>query len=338
MPVMATARTTSTGRVLAALVVPLLLLGVMLALESTASARSTGSGCTGTYGWPVKPFDEAHPIRGGFGDPRTVFRGPRTKNTLLTGGGGFSFHQGLDISAPDGSPVYAVSSGTVVRARGGRVTVECGNGRTFQYWHIEPAARVGQHTIAGKTLLGFIQPKREHVHLTHLEDGRAVNPLAPRRLSPYRDATTPDVLGIATRRSGARLALVAEAVDMPSMTVPGRWRGFPVTPARITWRIEDSTGHVVVANRVARDVRRGLPRNDRFWGTFARGVHQNWPVFDGRKERGLTGRYLFRLTRSPFDTRSLRNGTYVLVVTAEDIVGNAATRTLDLRVANTTGS
>ncbi len=183
MPVMTTARKTSTRGALAALfVVPLFVIAA-LALDSIAQASAPGTGCSGSYGWPVQPFDRAHPIRGGFGDPRTVFQGSRSEETIREGDGGFSFHQGLDISAPDGSPVYAVASGTVVRTRGGRVTVECGNGRTFQYWHIEPAARVGQRALAGKTLLGFVQPKREHVHLTHLEDGRAVNPLAPKRLA-----------------------------------------------------------------------------------------------------------------------------------------------------------
>ena len=204
---MTTSRTIPTRGALAALLVPLFVIAA-LALDSVAQASAPGTGCSGSYGWPVKPFDRAHPIRGGFGDPRTVFQGTRSDETLLEGDGGFSFHQGLDISAPDGSPVYAVASGTVVRARGGRVTVECGNGRTFQYWHIEPATRVGQHAVAGKTLLGFVQPKREHVHLTQLEHGRAVNPLAPNRLAPYRDATVPVVSEIAIRRQGA-LAMFA---------------------------------------------------------------------------------------------------------------------------------
>ena len=325
MPVMTTSRTIPTRGALVALLAPLFVIAA-LAFDSVAQASAPGAGCTGSYGWPVKPFDRAHPIRGGFGDPRTVFQGTRSEETILEGDGGFSFHQGLDISAPDGSPVFAVASGTVVRARGGRVTVECGNGRTFQYWHIEPAARVGQHAVAGKTLLGFVQPKREHVHLTHLENGRAVNPLAPKRLAPYSDETTPEISEIAIRRQGALATFAAEAVDMPSLPVPGRWHGFPVSPAFVTWRIEDAAGRIVVGTRVVRDVRRTVPKNDRFWGTFARGTHQNWPVFDGRKERGMTGRYLFKLSVRPFDTRTLRDGHYVVVVTVQDTVGNRDVR------------
>jgi hypothetical protein len=327
---MTTARKTSArGALAAALVAPFFAIAIAaFALDSVAQASSPGTGCAGSYGWPVKPFDRAHPIRGGFGDPRTVFKGARSEETVHEGDGGFSFHQGLDISAPDGSPVYAVSSGSIVRARGGRVTVECGNGRSFQYWHIEPAARVGQRAVAGKTLLGFVQPKREHVHLTHLEDGRAVNPLAPNRLTPYADTTVPEVLNVTLRRAGSRIALTAEAIDMPSLPVPGRWNGFPVTPALVTWRIEDSTGRVVVPTRVGRDVRRTVPKNDRFWETFARGTHQNWPVFDGHKERGMTGRYVFRLTARPIAMNAQTAESYVVVVIAQDTAGNRGVRRL----------
>ena len=50
-----------------------------LALDSVAQASAPGTGCSGSYGWPVKPFDRPHPIRGGFGDPRTVFQGTRSQ-------------------------------------------------------------------------------------------------------------------------------------------------------------------------------------------------------------------------------------------------------------------
>ena len=330
---MATARRISTRGALAALIVPIVLIVSMaLASESTAQASSRGNGCVGAFGWPVRPFDRPHPIRGGFGDPRTVFDLPVSDGAALAGDGSFSFHQGLDISAPDGSAVYAVASGTVTRARGGRVTVDCGNGRAFQYWHVDPVARVGQPAFAGKTLLGFIQPKREHVHLTQLERGRAVNPLAQNRLTPYRDPTTPRVLSVSIEWHEQRMVLQAEAMDMPSLSVPGRWHGFPITPAFVTWRIEDTSGHVVVKPRIARDVRRTVPRNDRFWETFARGAYQNWPVFDGRKQRGMTGRYFFRLSTRPFEAGTLRSARYVLVVTASDMAGNSSCRKLTFAV------
>ena len=220
--------------------------------------------------------------------------------------------------------MYAVASGTVTRARGGRVTVDCGNGRRFQYWHIEPAARVGQHAIAGKTLLGFVQQKREHVHLTHFERGRAANPLAPGALRPYRDGTTPRVDSIVPTTAGRQLGFVVSATDMPALAVPGRWSGFPVTPALVSWRI--MRAGKVFASGVSRDVRRFVPRNVAFWRTFARGTHQNWPVFHGRKLRGRAGAYLFRVAPSRLPTSA-----YTLVVAAEDTAGNRGELRLPVR-------
>ena len=324
MPVMTISRTTRAAGALVALALPIVL-AVLLALDTAAQASSVGTGCAGSYAWPVAPFTRQHPVRANFGDPRTRFAGPQSDDALLAGDGTFSFHQGVDISAPDGSPVYAVNSGRVVRARGGRVTVDCGNGRSFQYWHIEPAARVGQHAVAGKTLLGFIQPKREHIHLTQLENNRAVNPLAAGNISPYRDSTTPRVLGISSR--GA-LRFVVGAVDTPALAVPGRWHGFPVSPALVTWRLERS-GRVALSG-TTHDVRRVVPKNDRFWSTFARGTQQNWPIFAGRKLQGLPGVYLYRVALDARAASDLIPGTYTLIVTATDTRGNASTRKFPL--------
>src|SRR6478752_2410249 len=69
-----------------------------------------------SYGWPVKPFDRPHPIRGAFGDPRTVFTVAPTAGGVLTGPGLFSFHEGIDISAPNGAAVYPVRDGRVTTA------------------------------------------------------------------------------------------------------------------------------------------------------------------------------------------------------------------------------
>ena len=345
---MTTARRISTRGALAALIVPIaLVISVALASEPAAHASSPGVGCVGAFGWPVKPFDQPHPIRGNFGDPRTVFDGSRSQRTIDIGDGMFQFHHGVDISAPDGSPVFAVADGTITRTHGDRVTVECVNGRALEYWHIyvPNGVRVGQRAVAGKTLLGYILPKREHVHLTELSSGRPVNPVAHGHLTPYRDTTRPAVLDISFRRSdlgaaigahglSGRVSLFAEAIDTPALPVPGRWNGFPVTPAVLTWRIETSGGRTVSGPHVARDVRRTIPGTSEFWLTFARGSHQNWPVFSDGKARGMTGRYLFKLTTQPFDTRALRPGRYVVVVTAKDTAGNRASRTLAFSVAD----
>ena len=345
---MTTARKISTPRPLAALAASfIVLLTLALAVGGAAQAESSSEGCTGSYGWPVKPFDQAHPIRGSFGDPRTIFAGPPTLDTLLAGSGRFSFHQGVDISAPNGEAVYAVASGRVVGVDPEWVRVDCGNGRSFQYWHIRPSVRVGARVEAGKTVLGSILKPSAHVHLTHFEDGRVVNPVARMRLTPYRDTTLPQVLGIGIRREEdardelpqfvrGRVYLVAEAVDSPALRVPGIWRDLPVTPARLNWRIEKWTGRVVVGERVARDVRESLP-GDELWGTFARGTFQNMSVFGRHYSYLQAGRYLFKLSVQSFDTRTLHDGVYELVVTAEDIAGNRAVRRLRFTVHNEPG-
>ena len=331
---MTTARNTVTAMALAVLGFPLL----AFTFSNPAAAPLTDmkpkpptDGCRGAYGWPVAPFDEAHPVRANFGDPRTRFDDKESDAALLEGDGTFSFHQGVDISAPDGSPVYAVASGKVTRAHGARVTVDCGNGRSIQYWHIEPNVRAGQRAVAGETVLGFIQPKREHVHLTQLQRSRPVNPLAPGHLTPYEDDTAPELLDVAVEYSGTLMHVVADVVDTPALPVPGRWNGFPVTPARLTWRIERE-GAIVVPAQAARDVRRFVPRNAAFWSTYARGTHQNWPVFAGRKLQYRTGRYLFSLSRAGFATGSLASGEYEIVVTAEDTAGNQGVHRLALTV------
>jgi murein DD-endopeptidase MepM/ murein hydrolase activator NlpD len=316
-------------------------LGAALASGAPASAGPQHDPCWGRYGWPVAPFDRQHPVRGNYGDPRTVFDGRRQVQTVLQGGGTFSFHQGVDISAPDGSRVYPVAPGMVTFVSKHRVSVSCGSGRTFQYWHITPSVRVGQRVDTGRTVLGRIERKREHVHLTQLENGRAVDPLAPGRLTPYRDATRPDVHRIELRGVGTRsselarahgsVTFVAQAIDVPALSVPGRWHGFPVTPARVTWRIE--RGGRIVLRGVAQDGR-SLPKNAQFWRTYARGTYQNWPVFHGHKAQFVTGRYLYKLTPKPLDTRRLRNGVYELVVTASDASGNSDVLSLRFTVDN----
>src|SRR5438270_8452111 len=142
----------------------LIALGATLALASASAASP--------YGWPFKPFTKQYPIRGFFGDPRTVY-----ENGVLAGGfdgpGFFSFHQGIDIAAPNGTPIYPVMSGTahylgasVLNVNVGQVD---GNDVTFQYFHITPIVGEGEHVIAKETVLGYVEPPYGHVHLTEID-------------------------------------------------------------------------------------------------------------------------------------------------------------------------
>ena len=322
---------------------------VAAALLSLTTPRSASTAVAGTgYGWPIKPFHSEHPIRGNFGDPRTVFLTPPTPESVLSGRGSFSFHQGVDISAPNGTAVYPVRSGTVTAITPIWVRVASGNGETFEYWHIAPAVRVGDRVTSEKTVLGRIIKPAGHVHLTQYENGHVVNPLVPGRLEPYHDTTKPVVESISLRRSDngrdllasfvrGRIEMLVDAYDMPTMRVKGEWAGLPVTPALLTWRIQRWTGRTVVPERIAADFRTTVPPNSAFWRIYARGTYQNMAVFGQHYSYLQRGSYLFRLTPRPFDTSRLEDGVYDLVVTATDIRGNTSSRSLRFTVHNRVG-
>lgn len=311
------------------------------------AARALGTGeqqVRAGYQWPVKPFNRQHPVRGSFADPRTVFKASPTLHGALTGRGSFSLHRGIDIAAPDGALVYPVASGTVTYANGEWLKVDSGGGRVFEYWHIHPMVSVGAHVEAYRTVLGRIHRGSGHIHLTELENGRAVNPLAAGHIGPYSDHTTPRVTSIAFHASETgrdqlpnvvrgRVLLVAGAEDDPTMDAPHAWRGLPVTPALITWQIRSWNGRVVLGRQVAADFRGNLPERA-FWQVYARGTYQNMAVFGRHYSWGQPGSYLFKLSPSAFDTRTLRDGAYDLIVTATDIRGNNSSLTRRFAVAN----
>ena len=73
---MTTARNTAAAIALAVLALPLVAFAFSgPTAQPLAGAKPSGDGCRGAYGWPIKPFDEAHPVRANFGDPRTRFDG-----------------------------------------------------------------------------------------------------------------------------------------------------------------------------------------------------------------------------------------------------------------------
>ena len=314
---------------------------------SIGAARALGTGersVTAGYQWPVKPFNRQHPVRGSFADPRTVFKASATLHGALTGQGSFELHRGIDIVAPDGSPVYPVASGTVTYVNAHWLKVDSGGGRVFEYWHIHAMVSRGAHVEAYRTVLGHILRGSGHVHLTELENDRAVNPLAPGHIGPYSDHTTPIVTSISFRGSETgrdqlpnvirgRVLLVAGAEDQPTMDAPEGWRGLPVTPALITWQIRSWNGRVVLGRQVAADFRGNLPDRS-FWQVYARGTYQNMAVFGHHYSWGQPGSYLFKLSPTPFDTRTIRDGAYDLVVTATDIRGNSSSLSRRFTIAN----
>lgn len=302
------------------------------------------------YGWPVRPFDRQHPIRGAFADPRTVERslqpqdGPRSR-------GSFTFHNGIDIVVEDGTPVYPVESGVAVVRHRHEVSVRVRNGvRIFQYWHLDLRVRTGQRVVAGRTVLGTVQRGAHHVHLGEIDGLHVTNPLAAGHIGPYRDSDVPVVRSLFARdpqgghvsleRLRGRVMLIADAFDKQSLRFWGSWSNKPVAPVLVRWRLlPERSGRggertPSGAWRVAADFRKGEPPRARFWQFYAAGTYQNFPVLDDTFHWGMPGRYLFRLTREPIDTRAFANGPYRVEVQADDICGNRGTLAATVEIRN----
>jgi hypothetical protein len=294
-----------------------------------------------TYHYPLKPFTRQHPIRGFFGDPRTV--------TSLTFGedapgsiGSFTFHNGVDISARTGAPVYPVVSGVVKIASGDRVVIITGDFRTFQYFHVAPTVRTGQRVSAYRDVLGTVRPEWHHVHLTEIDGFRVHNPLDPGHLEPYSDRTIPSVEAVvfkdehgnllAPNSLHGRIQIAADAHDLPPIPVPGIWFGLPVTPAVVAWHMA-SRRITVIPKTIVADFRLTEPPNRDFWHVYAAGTYQNFPVFDHLYFH-RPGEYLFNLTPTGLDTTLLPNGTYRITVHVADVCGNRGSLSLRATILN----
>jgi hypothetical protein len=285
-----------------------------------------------SYNYPIKPFRSQHPIRGNFGDPRTIVSEGGLGADTPRSPGSFTFHNGIDISAATGTPVYPVVSGSATIGYADEVIVATNDGRVFQYFHIRPEIHRGERVIAYRTVLGRVLPRVLHVHLSEIDGFRAQNPVAPGHLEPYVDHTVPgvgdvfyddaDAAPLDRRQLHGRVLISAAASDDPPLPVPAPWFDFPVTPALVWWRLTTTTGAVVVPETVVADFRQSEPPNRLFWYVYAAGTYQNFPVFGNLYFFGHRGRYLFNLTPNGLDTRKLHDGNYILSVHVADVCGN----------------
>ena len=294
------------------------------------------------YPWPIKPFDKQHVIRANFGDPRTRFW-----NTLLTDGidgpGLFQFHNGIDIPAPEGTPVYPVISGRVKLLDDTAVSVRTKGHGTFQYFHLIPAVLDGEHVVVRRTLLGWVMRAYEHLHFTEIRGQRVWNPLARGGIAPYRDGTVPEVSSISLRRVGSvlpldtagvcgNISIAAAAFDPPSLRLPSAFADYAVSPALLTWTLRRVGGRAYVSNVPIADFRTTLPPARRFWDVYARGSFQNSPRFSNR-QFFIPGRYYYNLSTF-FHTGSYPNGLYEIDVHASDMRGNSSDTQQRFTIAN----
>jgi hypothetical protein len=312
---------------------------LVVSLVLGALAQAAGA-CA--YSWPFRPFNRQHPIRGFFGDPRTVY-----EDGILAGGfdgpGIFSFHQGVDISAPDGTPIYPSENGIAHYVGAATLNVVTNHGVIFQYFHIVTVVGEGQRVVARKTVLGYVQPPFGHVHVTELDGTKAVNPLQPGHLQPYKDFTKPLIRDIVLRNQTGnvqtplglcgRIEMDVDAFDTPPVAVPGKFQGLPVAPALVRWTVTKLAGTAVVPWRTAVDFRQTLPSNAQFWNVYAKGTYQNAPRFGREQYTSMPGRFLFQLAGN-YDTTTISNGVYVITVLVGDGHGHKATDTQRFSVLN----
>jgi hypothetical protein len=292
-----------------------------LVVVLAALAALAFSGTARSYGWPVKPFHVQHPVRGLFGDPR------------IGEGGRRQFHFGVDVSAPNGTPVYATLSGRVSLLHEDVVEISGADGVEFSYWHILPTVRPGSYAVAYRTVIGHVEKPWAHVHFSEARYGRYLNPLRRGAMAPYADHEAPVVTAVEAEREGTPVPLgsavqtidvVAETSDRPPLTVPAPWNGLPVMPALLRSRIVGPNGPLT-RWQTAVDFRATIPGAGLFGSVFARWTRQN--------HAHRPGRYRVYLMHG-LQTDALRDGAYHVEVLASDIRGNTSRFVAELNVAN----
>src|SRR5919204_1275723 len=281
-----------------------------------------GAPAASAYPWPVKPSNAQHAVRGNFDDPRALrgYVDDTWDNPL-------SFHSGIDIQAPDGTPVYAVAPGQVTFPFREAVAVATPAATffaplVFGYWHVVPAVRPLQHVARGQ-LIGFVRPDAGHVHVSEKRYGVYVNPLRRGGIAPYRDTVPPVIDGLVFYRCGTAtelrsdvvngcIDLAVDAYDPPPIPPTPPWHDVVLSPTHIGWSgLFEGAWQPVAYRADDVDFTRLLtiPLTD----VYAPGTRLNGP--------NVRGDYRFWLARS-VDTTLLEDGLHTISVTASDIRGN----------------
>lgn len=295
-----------------------------LAASSVIAFVLVATPAASAYSWPLKPFHRAHPIRGTFGDPRFH---------LSAEGALSAFHFGVDIAARDGTAVYAVEPGVVLRRYATSVTVGRDSGRRFGYWHIRPSVRSGTH-VRLHQLLGHVLKGWGHVHFSESVRGAYRDPLRKGALTPFSDHVGPTVASVQLLAAGGppidpqhasgALDVLADIYDLPPLAPPPPWDVSRLAPAAVWWNLVDSGGAVVESSlTVSFDVI--LPPNSLYNWIYAPGTYQN--------KAHRPGRYLFWVAHG-LDTTAFPNGTYTLQVEASDTRDNLGSADVQVTIVN----
>ena len=148
--------------------------------------------------------------------------------------GAYDFHAGIDIPTPRGTPVHAVSDGTVVntgtwdgvsRGSGTFVLIDHGNDQFAAYLHLDSkAVKIGDTVLQGQVIgnAGMTGATFEHLHFTYMiglatttDERKSRNPL---EVLPHGAMATP-----AVARSGytVTLPLASQVMTIKSIQVYG---------------------------------------------------------------------------------------------------------------------
>ena len=284
-------------------------------LSSSAPSRAI---LRSVYPWPLKPFDRSHPVRGYFNDPRIS-------------GTSRAFHFGIDISAPNGTPVYAVRRG-VVHLEGRRSLSVADGDLHFGYWHVIPAVahheRVAQHQ-----LLGHVEAPWLHVHFAERRAGLYRDPLRPGALAPWRDATAPQVTRIVLSRQrsrppsrGGRRRRRRDRRGAPDAAAPR---------AGALGRASRHAGTAPLAGPARRPHRAAMAHADRPCrdASSPGRVPARLRAGHAPEPCGPAGLYRFFLART-WSTGLLADAGYVLEVEATSLNGRTGRRVLPFTIAN----
>ena len=280
------------------------------AQRAPQQARGAMPAKPSSYGWPVKPFRTQHPVRGFFGDPRISNHGQSRQ-----------FHFGIDISAPNGTPVYATMSGTahIHALHSTTIAIVGRNDLEFSYWHVVPVVRSGQYVTAYKTVIGHIEEPYGHVHFSEKRGDRYLNPLRPGALGPFSDETHAD----ASARS---------VVDQSGELVVG---GLRRDASRRPAAVARPPGHAGARARPhpRREGRARSKAGRRSWTSASRSRPRpssttSGPTVSMQNHVRAPGHYRLVLARD------LRPGRYIVEVAVSDTRGNAGRARFRLDVSD----
>lgn len=124
--------------------------------EEAAKAQQSGSGSGSTSSGTTQVGGYTYPLPSGYRTVRSKFG---YRNHPVTGV--YKLHTGVDISAPNGTPIYAAKPGTVIiagysSAWGNYVVINHGNGITTLYAHMSKILTTKGATVSAGQQIGKV--------------------------------------------------------------------------------------------------------------------------------------------------------------------------------------